>query len=266
MDPFIAVMRRYVVDYTNRQDASVCAELMDEGYTLRMGPHVLSGRDEHYVPAARRQFEQFPGLGLTVHEIATNGTDLVMRFSEHGASLRHGGARAAWSGIGLYLWDGSRLLENYVEQDYLSRQRQLRSGPPAAVAPPASAPWDTEPQPAEPAAEEAVRQWVRAGLPGSSVQHDDGSAGPRLDVSDVRIDRLFSAGPSVAVRASVDGSYLGGLPELDDRDAQGRPATLHLVGLVQVSEGGRVSSGHVVSDRLGFIRSLEQGVAEQGAT
>jgi hypothetical protein len=137
-EPFVALMRRYVVDYTNRHDTSVCPDLMEPDYTLRMGPHVVSGRDDAYIPAAQKQFVQFPGLGLTVHEIVTDGRRLAMRFSEHGASVRHGGAVASWSGIGLYRWNGTRLVDNSVEQDYLARRRQLAGGPPAAVAAPAT--------------------------------------------------------------------------------------------------------------------------------
>ena len=58
-----------------------------------------------------------------------------MRFSEHGASARHDGAAASWTGLGLYQWNGTRLEENYVEQDYLSRRRQLAGGGPAPHVP-----------------------------------------------------------------------------------------------------------------------------------
>ena len=71
MDPFVALMRRYVVDYTNSHDLAVCDEIMEPDYVLRMGPHVVAGRDEAYKPATRKQLEQFPGLGLTVHEVVT---------------------------------------------------------------------------------------------------------------------------------------------------------------------------------------------------
>ena len=89
-DPFVALMRRYVNDYTNRHDTTVCKDIMEPDYTLRMGPHIVTGRDDNYIPAAQRQFRQFPGLCLTVHEIVTNGARLAMRFSEHGASTRDG--------------------------------------------------------------------------------------------------------------------------------------------------------------------------------
>lgn len=252
MEPFVALMRRYVVDYTNRHDTSVCADIMEPDYALRMGPHLVAGRDDAYIPAAQAQFRQFPGLGLTVHEIATNGDRLVMRFSEHGASSRHGGAVAVWGGLGLYRWNGTRLTENLVEQDYHARRIQLASGRPAPAEPPALAPWDTAAVPADPAAEAAVREWIAAGLPGDAVRYDDGSAGPDLDDARTTVDDLFSAGDRVAFRLTRTGRYAGGLDGVEPTDAE---ATLVLVGLVTAT-GGRVVDGRVVRDRLGFARAL----------
>ncbi|GAA0935543.1 ester cyclase [Pseudonocardia zijingensis] len=255
MDPFVALMRRYVVDYTNRHDTSVCAELMEPDYTLRMGPHVVAGRDEQYVPAARKQFDQFPGLCLTVHEIVTNGERLAMRFSEHGASLRHGGAVASWQGIGLYRWNGTRLVANLVEQDYQARRRQLADGRPDPVAPPALAPWDTAAVPPDPAAEQVVRDWIAAGTPGGAVRVDDGDRSvPQEEASD-EVDDLFSAGSAVAFRLTRRGRYAGGLDGVDPA-LIGTSSTLHLVGIVHVA-GGRVASGQIIRDRLGMARSLK---------
>ena len=132
-EPFVALMRRYCIDYTARHDLSVCDDIMVPGYTLHMGVHHLAGRDEAYKPAAAAQFRQFPGLCLTVNEIICSGDRLALRFTEHGASARHDGARAAWGGVGLYRWDGQRLLENYVEQDYFARRRQLAGDDPDPV-------------------------------------------------------------------------------------------------------------------------------------
>ncbi|WP_219413508.1 nuclear transport factor 2 family protein [Pseudonocardia nigra] len=257
MEPFVALIRRYVVDYTNRHDTSVCAEIMEPDYVLRMGPHVVAGRDGAYIPAAQAQFRQFPGLGLTVHEIVTNGERLAMRFSEHGASVRHGGAVAVWGGLGLYAWNGTRLTANLVEQDYLARRRQLASNGPDAVESPAPAPWDTTAEPVVPDAERLVRDWIADGLPGEAVRYDDGTAGPKIDDVEVAVDDLFSAGDRVAFRITRRGHYLGGLDELADL-ALGATAELHMVGLVTVS-GGRVTGGRIVRDRLGLARALSRG-------
>lgn len=259
VDPLVALMRRYVVDYTNRHDTSVCAELMEPDYTLRMGAHALAGRDESYVPAARRQFEQFPGLGLTVHDIVTNGDRLAMRFSEHGASTRHGEAAAAWAGLGLYRWNGRRLTENWVEQDYLARRRQLAGGGPDPVAAPAVAPWDVTAGPPDAGAERAVRDWVAAGCPPAGVNWDDGDTTALLDGAAARVNDIFSAGDRVAVRVTRTGTYAGGLDGVDAA-AVGRQATLYLVALVTVSVG-EVVGGHGVRNRLDLARSLAREAA-----
>jgi SnoaL-like polyketide cyclase len=257
MEPLVALLRRYVVDYTNRHDTSVCAEIMEPDYTLRMGSHVVAGRDDAYLPAAAAQFRQFPGLCLTVHEIVTNGERLAMRFTEHGASGRHAGAVASWRGLGLYSWNGTRLTGNYVEQDYLSRRRQLTTRTPDPVDPPALAPWDTVAVAADPAAEQVVRGWLDDGLPGTAVHQDDGTAGPILDDAHTEVDDLFSAGEQVAFRVTRRGRYRGGPGggQQPDDTAVGAAAALHLVGLVTVT-GDRVVGGRTVRDRLGLARAL----------
>lgn len=253
MEPFVALMRRYVVDYTNRHDPAVCAEIMAPDYTLTMGAHVIQGRDEHYVPAAAVQFKQFPGLCLTVHQLVTNGDHLAMRFSEHGASIRHGANRAAWRGLGIYRWDCTVLRENHVEQDYLSRRRQLGGGTPDDIDPPAVAPWDTVAEPADAGAENVVRGWVLAGMTGERVRHDDDSDRVLLDHTRTEIDRMFSAGEHVAFRATIRGQYVGGLEEA--REEQGSEVTLHATGIVRV-QGENVTHGYVVNNRLDVLRAL----------
>jgi hypothetical protein len=254
-DPFVALMRRYVVDYTNSHDLAVCDEIMEPDYVLRMGPHVLAGRDDAYKAATRRQLEQFPGLGLTVHEVVTSGDRLALRFTEHGASVRHDGAVAAWVGLGLYEWNGSRLTGNRVEQDYLARRRQLADGVPDPVAPPAPAPWDTVAAPPDPDVEDAARRWAGTGLTSvPAVAFDDGrDATALVEPDDVVVDDLFSAGPHAALHVTVRGRYRGGLDGLDDR--VGAPAVLSANALVEVVDG-RVAAGHVVRDRLGLVRAL----------
>lgn len=259
MEPLVALMRRYVVDYTNRHDTSVCADLMEPDYTLRMGAHEVAGRDDVYIPAAQRQFDQFPGLGLTVHDIVTNGDRLAMRFTEHGASVRHGGAAASWSGLGLYRWNGSKLVENWVEQDYLARRRQLSGDGPDTVDPPAVAPWDAVAAPPDPGAENVVRGWVAAGFPSAGVRWDDGDDRALVADTSDRVDDVFSAGDRVAVRVTRTGTYAGGLDGVDDA-AVGRPATLHLVALVRVA-GGDVVDGYGVRNRQDLARSLTRAEA-----
>ncbi|WP_433781252.1 nuclear transport factor 2 family protein [Actinomycetospora sp. CA-101289] len=255
MEPFVALMRRYVVDYTNAHDLAVCDEIMEPDYVLRMGPHVVAGRDEAYKPATRRQLEQFPGLGLTVHEVVTDGERLALRFSEHGASVRHGGALAVWGGIGLYAWNGRRLTANHVEQDYLARRRQLADGVPDVAPPPALAPWDTVARPPDPAVERAARAWAQAGAPavGDVVLDDGRDPAALVEPETVVVDDLFTAGDHAAVHVTVQGAFRGGLPGADEH--VGAPATQHAAALVTVA-GGQVVAGHVVRDRLGLSRAL----------
>jgi predicted ester cyclase len=250
-EPFVTLMRRYCIDYTARHDLSVCDDIMDPGYTLHMGTHDLAGRDEAYKPAAAAQFRQFPGLCLTVSEIVCSGDRLALRFTEHGASVKHDGALAAWAGIGLYRWDGQRLLENYVEQDYLARRRQLAEGRPDPVEPPAVAPWDARSLPADLAAEEAVRTWLGTGDL-SRLTADDGRPPHRL-IAPARTDIsvLFSAGPRVAFHAV----QYGELTAEDPRFAGDGEAFVHVAGVVRV-EDGRVAGGRVIRDRLGLLRRL----------
>lgn len=263
-DPFVALMRRYVVDYTNSHDFDVCDEIMEPDYVLRMGPHVVAGRDGAYRQATEHQLRQFPGLGLTVHEIVSSGDRLALRFSEHGASARHGGRAAVWSGIGLYHWNGRRLTANYVEQDYLARRRQLASGACDPVLPPAVAPWDTVATPPDPRAERVVREWMGgepAATPG--VLCDDAPTGraaePLIDIERAEVDDLFSAGARVGVHATLRGSYAGGLDGMDEY--LGVPGVLHVAALVRVA-GGRVVGGHAVRDRLGLLRALRASGAK----
>jgi predicted ester cyclase len=261
MEPFVALMRRYCVDYTNAQDLSVCDELMVPSYTLHMGGYHLTGRDEAYKSAVAAQFEQFPGLCLTVHELAASGDRLAMRFSEHGASARHGGNAAAWSGLGLYRWNGERLVENFVEQDYYARRRQLISGVPDAVEAPAVAPWDTVAEQSQDEALATVRAWLchtassDALAAPAGLRCDDGNPAHRLlEVESVEVDDAFSTGNRVGFHAALTGRYCGGLGE-DVADRRGAEVTLHIAGLV-CTEAGGVISGRVIRDRLGVYKTL----------
>jgi hypothetical protein len=165
--------------------------------------------------------------------------------------VKHDGALAAWAGIGLYRWDGQRLLENYVEQDYLARRRRLAEGRPDPVEPPAVAPWDARSLPADLAAEEAVRTWLATGDL-SRLTADDGRPPHRL-IAPARTDIsvLFSAGPRVAFHAV----QYGELTAEDPRFAGDGEAFVHVAGVVRV-EDGRVAGGRVIRDRLGLLRRL----------
>jgi predicted ester cyclase len=260
MNKFVALMRRYCNDYTNRQDLTVCDEIMVPDYTLHMGTYDLQGRDESYKPASKKQFEQFPGLCLTVNEIVTNGDRLLMHFTEHGASLRHDSACAAWGGIGLYKWNGEMLTENFVEQDYYSRREQLASGKSHPVAAAAIAPWDTQAQSPNLDAETTVRDFLETGDLTSiaAIVFDDVWAGRPLqrviEPTAVQINDLFSAGDKVAFHITQYGllhdDFTG-----TDKSLQGREVILHMSGLLTVVNG-EIACGRVIRDRLGLYRRL----------
>lgn len=256
---FIDLMRRYVVDYTNRHDQAVTVDLMEPDYMLHMGEHVVRGRDGPYRSATAKQMSQFPGLVLTVHEIATSGDRLVMRFSEHGASRRHDDRRCVWNGIGLYAWNGRKLARNYVEQDYFSRREQLRKGVAAPVDSPALAPWDTVAEAPDPGSEAVVRAWLEAGrvMTTPTVLLDGGVAGetaaPLIEQTSIEFNDFFSCGPTVAFHAVQRGRFV---PGDGIRGERGAPAFLHMTGCVRVERD--TVSGRVVTNRLDLERRLSR--------
>src|SRR5688572_1234166 len=100
---------------------------------------------------------------MTVNDLMCNGDRLALRFTQHGASMRHERHTAAWAGLGLYFWNGQRLTRNWALEDYWARRYQLEEGRTNALEPPAVAPWDELPAAADPAAEETVRRWLSNG-------------------------------------------------------------------------------------------------------
>ena len=70
MHPFVALMRRYCIDYTNTHDQSVCDSIMEPDYVVHIGgfdlpglpddrPHcAISCREASVVAAHRRLIEE----------------------------------------------------------------------------------------------------------------------------------------------------------------------------------------------------------------
>lgn len=200
---------------------------------------------------------------LVVHEFVTNGDRLAMRFGEQGCSSGTGGNGAVWSGFALYRWDGERLLENFVEKDFSSQERQLTRGDVDPLPPPHVDPWTmTKAEPTDPEAEEAVQRWLGRGDL-SDADHAtidssrEGLMPSLLDVESVEINDLFSAGHRVAFPVSLHGAYRGGFPKIGD-DAIGASATLRCAGIATL-HGSAVTRVRAVTDRAGIHAELDRG-------
>ena len=259
IDPLVGLLRRFAVDWLDRADEQVCREIMDPGYTIRIGGVVLEGLDA-YVPATAGQLHRFPGLMITVHDLVAAEGRAALRFTEHGGSTE--GGQAAWRGIGLFWSDGRVLVRSVTEEDYFGRRRQLVDGVADAVDPPMVAPWNQRIGAPDPEAEKTVLAWLESGGPGiddAGVILDDAAPGrpapPVLEVADCAVEELFSADRQVAFQVMQRGTFAGGIPGLDTEI--GREASLSMVGLVTVGENGAIT-GHAVRDRLGLRRRLRR--------
>ncbi|MBN8530301.1 MAG: hypothetical protein J0L97_00350, partial [Alphaproteobacteria bacterium] len=95
------------------------------------------------------------------------------------------------------------------QEDYMTRQRQMRSGTTDPVDPPAVAPWDVAPLPRDRAAEGVVRAWLEGAWPKlSAVRCDDEqiTAVPLawlvIITSSASYERIFSEDARVGLVAS----------------------------------------------------------------
>lgn len=255
----LPLVRRWAMDWLNRHDPGVCADILEPDYFLRIGTTTLHTRED-YVAGTVGQLARFPGLVLTVHEVIGTDEQVAVRFTEHGASPRDGGAAAAWAGIALHRCTGTRLCATYAEEDYFSRRRQLRTNRCDPIEPPAPAPWDTPTAGPDTAAESVVRDWLARGLPvaGLDITVDDGWTGhpvPEVvETEETTVETLFSAGPAVAFHCVVSGRYRGNL-EAAFEDRIGDAVRLNVAGLVHVGDQG-LDRGRLIRDRLGLVRQL----------
>lgn len=269
MEPFVALMRRYCIDYTSAHDQSVCDDIMSDDYRITISGRTM-GMDS-YQGAVTAAFRRYPTLVLTVHELMLSGDRLAMRFSEHGAAADDPDHVAVWPGISLYRWDGSVLLECRVEQDFQTRDEQTADGRTAALEPGHPDPWaTTRDRATDPEAESVVSTWleVLADDPVAALSRPGivllGSDRPDALVRDatVRIDDLFSAGERVAAAVTVEGAYAGGLAGLDDEHI-GVRAELPMTLIADV-ENGRLVGARIVRDRWGFVRRVRRASDDRG--
>lgn len=257
-------MRTYCIDYTNSHDQTLYDSIMEPDYVVHINGMDLA-RSTTYSRSVTALFDTAPGLGLVVHEFVLNDDRLCMYFSEHGAFPGSNGPRlACWRGIGLYKWNGRRLTENFVEQDYRAMRSQLGSGEPHPLIPPHLDPWvTTQPVPADPAAEALVRTWLARGdlADAGAVEIDDGRTGaryePLLDIEAVTVNDLFSAGPTVPFHVTLTGTFRGGLGSKHDQHV-GTSTALNAVGIARVADGrvtrvDAVTTRQLVADRLSAI-------------
>lgn len=245
----LSLLRRWVVEYFNGHNADAARQFIASDYALSIGDVVFAGRDDAWLPAVDVQIKAYPGLGMTVHQTLTGDGWAAVWFSEHGETE---GIAAVWSGVGIYRADDKVLTGCVAQEDYMTRRRQLKSGVADAVDPPAVAPWDTQPKPANPEAEVVVRDWLAGGWPCAETAvrcDDDHITGTPLefDVAETQVGELLSSGDHVAFNVRQIGTYRGGLPA---PAAGPRAETLDCNGLVRV-ENGSVVSGRVIRDRMG---------------
>lgn len=254
VSPLAELLRTYSYAYTAAHDFAVSDHIMMDDYVLRMGTHTIRGRNEEYQPATRRQYGQFPALGFTVHALVSNGERAALHFTEHGRPIRAGGL-ASWQGVSLYRWNGERLTECRVEQDYYARRSQLDSGIPNPVLPPGIDPWSDGDIPADQEAEDRVRDWLESGrwTADPSPTWDDGTGRPRLADASTEVLDLFSAGSQAAFHVRLAGVYVGGLPCTDD--LTGTTGELYVTGIVDAAG----FAGTLISDRHGLVRRLRDG-------
>lgn len=253
--PSVRLARRWVVDYFNAQNESAARQFCAPGYTLHIGSTTFEGRDAQWLPAVRLQMARFPGLGMTVHQVVASDSRCAVHFTQHGADGGVGGRVTCWGGIAIYERQGEQLTGCVAQEDYLTRQRQLKTGLPDAIAAPAPAPWDTPVQPPDAAAEQLARQWLEGAWPKADAVavDDEHLTGQTLafEVQDTHVGQLWSSGCEVVFHVRQRGRHLSGLAGV----AAGRQGDLYVNGMLRV-EGGRVVGGRIVRDRAGLRASL----------
>ena len=103
----LSLVRRWSVDWLNGQHPEVCEQILAPEYNLLIGGFVLGPRAD-YVPATLVQLGRYPGLVVTAHHLVCGEDRVALVFSEHGASARLEGRPAAWSGVAIFRWDGTK--------------------------------------------------------------------------------------------------------------------------------------------------------------
>ncbi len=260
ISPSARLLRGFAIDFLTAHNVAAIETIMEPDYSLSIGGHVLSGRDDNYLPATAAQLEQFPGLCVTVHDTVIGPDAIAMRFTEHGASIRHGGRLSTWGGVCLFRIANGRLYQGWAEEDYFARKRQLATGSCDAVKAPHPAPWDAPCETSDANTEALASAWLTdpASWVDTNTIDEISAEGPRFGelvaIQAVTINQLFSAGNRGGFHLCCTGAYTGGFAEIDPARI-GQSVALRLAGLFDVA-GGQVARIQVTADRLGLHRSL----------
>ena len=251
--PLHHVVRRYLDEGILGRDRGALAEVLVPGYRFETGGHVIHGRDQ-YIEMVTDYLRREPTIGVTVHEVFTDGAHVAVQMTKHTSA-----PQAAWAAVLLYSGTSGRLSRCWSEQDWETFVRHRRAGTPTPVAPAAVGdPWATVPLPPDSDTAEVAAAWVRAGdLHPGLVAFDDPSGPsadqPVLDVETVTVNCWFAAGCRFAFHLTQHGTYRGGM---DGCEAHaGQPGDLHIAGTGTVI-AGRVGDVRAVSDRIGLKRRL----------
>lgn len=251
----VRLARRWVVDYFNAQDEAAAHQICHASYTLHIGSTTFAGRDTQWLPAVRVQMDRFPGLGMTVHQLVASDTRAAVVFTQHGSDGGPGGRVACWGGIAIYERQGGHLAGCVAQEDYMTRQRQLKTGVADPIDPPAPAPWDFVQQAPDAQAEQVVIDWLQGEWPKSAgVRVDDEHlTGETLgfEVARTHLGQLWSSGSDVVFHARQTGTVTRGLAGVP----AGATGELHVNGVVRVVDG-RVATGRVIRDRVGLRAAL----------
>jgi predicted ester cyclase len=260
ISPSAQLLRGFAVDFLTAHDVTAVKTIMAPDYSLSIGGVLLSGRDDTYLPATAAQLQQFPGLCVTVHDTVIGADAVAMRFTEHGASIRHQNRLATWGGVTLFRIQTGRLHQGWAEEDYFARKRQLAAAACDVVKSPHPAPWDSPCEAPDAAVEALASAWLTHPASWAETSRIDeiSADGPRfadlVAINCVTINQLFSAGNRGAFHLSCTGTYSGGFEEIDPA-RMGQNVTLRLAGIFDVA-GGQVARVQVTADRLGLLRSL----------
>jgi predicted ester cyclase len=260
ISPSAQLLRGFAVDFLTAHNMAAVETIMEPDYSLSISGHLFEGRDDSYLPATAAQLEQFPGLCVTVHDTVIGPDAVAMRFTEHGASIRHQGRLSSWGGVTLFRIRNGRLHHGWAEEDYFARKRQLSSGMCDVVKAPHLAPWDAPCEVPDREVEALASAWLAnpASWADTTLIDEISAEGPRfadlVAIESVVINQLFSAGNRGAFHLSCSGSYTDGFDDID-RARAGRSVTLRFAGIFDIARG-HVARIQVSADRLGLHRSL----------